>query len=132
MKTYAFFPALLCILTILNGCSVTPVSEPPPSPAAQQALANIQNHYLAGQYGAVIRTVATSDDIAMAPTTLRIEAYKLQAFSYCVRNYPQLCKETFMRILAINPDFLLMPTEAGHPQWSPAFDAAQNTINKHE
>ena len=130
MKTRALLPSLLCALTILGGCAGIQQSEAPPTQAAQDALALVQQQYSAGQYGSVIRTVATSDDLATAPKALRIEAYKLQAFSYCVRDYPQLCEETFERILQIDSHFTLAPNEAGHPQWGPVFKAAQAQFNK--
>lgn len=125
MNIRAFLPVSLCTLALLSGCAGINLPEAPPSPAAQDALAQVQEHYSAGQYGAVIRTVATSDAIQSAPNSLRLEAYKLQAFSYCVRDYPQLCEETFMRVLQIDPDFTLAPAEAGHPQWGPVFDTAK-------
>lgn len=128
MNTRALLPTSLCILALLGGCAGLGIAEAPPSQAAQDALTQLQEQYSAGQYGVVIRAVATSDDIATAPTSLRVEAYKLQAFSYCVRDYPHLCEETFVRILQIKPDFNLAPTEAGHPQWSPAFTAAQTKV----
>jgi len=130
MKTRAFLPFFLFVLALLGGCAGMGLGEAPPSQAAQDALAQVQQQYSAGQYGSVIRTVATSDDIANAPKSLRIEAYKLQAFSYCVRNYPELCEETFVRILQIDSDFTLAPNEAGHPQWGPVFKAAQARFNK--
>jgi hypothetical protein len=131
MKTRAFLPISLCILTLLSGCAGNGiVAENPPTQAAQDALAQANQQYSAGQYGTVIRTIAISDDIATAPRALRIEAYKLQAFSYCVRNYPQLCEETFVRILQIDPEFTLAPTEAGHPLWGPVFTSAQAKFGK--
>ncbi|MDM9561934.1 MULTISPECIES: TssQ family T6SS-associated lipoprotein [Bordetella] len=126
MKTRAFLPPLLCLLITLGGCAGLGSSlEGPPSQAAQDALAEVKQQYAAGQYGSVIRTVATSGDIAAAPKSLRIEAYKLQAFSYCVRNYAQLCEDTFVRILQLDSAFVLAPNEAGHPQWGPVFKSAQ-------
>ena len=77
------------------------------------------------RYGDVIRTVATSDTLATSTKAVRIEAYKLQAFSYCVSRYPQLCQDSFSRILALDPAFVLAPNEAGHPVWGPAFQRAQ-------
>jgi hypothetical protein len=125
MNTRALLPVSLCVVALLSGCAGINIAEAPPSPAAQAALARIQEQYSAGQYGAVIRSVATSDEIQSAPDSLKIEAYKLQAFSYCVRDYPQLCEETFVRILQMDSDFALAPAEAGHPQWGPVFDAAK-------
>lgn len=125
MNVRAFLPVAACVLALLSGCAGLTIAEAPPSQAAQDALAHVHEQYSAGQYGAVIRSVATSDAIQSAPDSLRIEAYKLQAFSYCVRDYPQLCEETFMRILQIDSDFTLAPAEAGHPQWGPVFNAAK-------
>ncbi len=126
MKTRAFLPSLLCLLVFLGGCAgMGSGFEGPPSQAAQDTMAQVRQQYAAGQYGTVIRTVATSGDIASAPKSMRIEAYKLQAFSYCVRNYAQLCEDTFVRILQLDSGFTLAPNEAGHPQWGPVFKAAQ-------
>ena len=80
MNTRALLPTSLCILALLGGCAGLG-REAPPSQAARDALSQVQQQYSAGQYGTVIRTVATSDEIATAPESLRIEAYKLQAFS---------------------------------------------------
>lgn len=129
MKTRAFLPPLICVLALLAGCAGLGFGEKPPTQAAQEALAQVRQQYSSGQYGSVIRTVATSDDIATAPRSLRIEAYKLQAFSYCVRDYAQLCEETFIRILQIDSDFVLAPNEAGHPQWGPVFRSAKAKFN---
>lgn len=130
MNIRASLPITLCALALLGGCAGMSLPEAPPSQAAQDALAQVQQQYSAGQYGSVIRTVATSDDLATAPKALRVEAYKLQAFSYCVRNYPQLCEETFVRILQIDSDFSLAANEAGHPQWGPVFTSAQSKLGK--
>ena len=105
-------------------------AEAPPTQAAQDAMQQLRDQYAAGQYGTVIRTVATSGDIASAPKSMRIEAYKLQAFSYCVRDYAQLCEDTFVRILQLDSGFTLAPNEAGHPQWGPVFTAAQTRAGK--
>ncbi|WP_278483930.1 TssQ family T6SS-associated lipoprotein [Achromobacter insolitus] len=106
-------------LALLAACASTP------SPQAVEALQQVRDEYAASRFGAVVRTVATSDALATAPTAVRVEALKLQAFSYCVTNYRQLCEDSFVRILQLQPSFQLAPNEAGHPQWGPAFQAAQ-------
>jgi hypothetical protein len=85
----------------------------------------VRSEYAAGNYGDVIRIVATSAPLAEAPDDVRIEALKLQAFSYCVTKYTQLCEDGFVRILRIEPSFVLAPNEAGHPLWGPVFKQAQ-------
>ncbi|CAB3666039.1 MULTISPECIES: TssQ family T6SS-associated lipoprotein [Achromobacter] len=110
---------LISTLALLAACASTP------SPQAVEALQQVRDEYAASRFGAVVRTVATSDALATAPTPMRVEALKLQAFSYCVTNYRQLCEDSFARILQLQPSFQLAPNEAGHPQWGPAFQAAQ-------
>ncbi|MCY1378377.1 TssQ family T6SS-associated lipoprotein [Achromobacter agilis] len=110
---------LISSLALLAACASTP------SPQAADALQQVRDEYAASRFGTVIRTVATSDALATAPTPTRVEALKLQAFSYCVTNYRQLCEDTFVRILQLQPSFQLAPNEIGHPQWGPAFQSAQ-------
>lgn len=126
MKNRALLPAFLCVMALLGGCAgLGSRFEGPASAEAESAITQVREYYSNGQYGSVIRTVATSGELASAPTSMRIEAYKLQAFSYCVRDFPQLCEDTFVRILQLDPSFTLAPNEAGHPQWGPVFQSAQ-------
>lgn len=111
--------SLISSLALLAACASTP------SPQAIDALQQVRDEYAASRFGAVIRTVATSDALATAPRPMRVEALKLQAFSYCVTDYRELCEDSFIRILQLQPSFQLAPNEIGHPQWGPAFQAAQ-------
>ena len=115
-------PVRMCLmstLALLAACASTP------SPQAVEALQQVRDEYAASRFGAVVRTVATSDALDTAPTAVRVEALTLQAFSDCVTNSRQLCEDSFVRILQLQPSFQLAPNEAGHPQWGPAFQAAQ-------
>ncbi|WMD19277.1 TssQ family T6SS-associated lipoprotein [Achromobacter seleniivolatilans] len=123
---------LLGVSLMLAGCAGTP-SQPPESPPTPEAMAQLQqvrDAYGAGRYGEVIRNVAKSDALATSPKAVRIEAYKLQAFSYCVSNYARLCEDSFTRILGLDPGFELAPNEAGHPAWGPAFQRARAQTTK--
>ena len=111
--------SLIAIFTVLAACSSSP------SPQAADALQEVRDEYAASRFGDVARTVATSDALASAPTSIRVEALKLQAFSYCVIGYHQLCEDSFTRILQLQPSFELAPNEAGHPQWGPVFKSAK-------
>lgn len=120
--------AVLGLAAALAACSTPPSAPPPPAPPSQAAvdsLAQVRSSYQAGGYGDVIRTVATSDALATAPTDMRVEALKLQAFSYCVTGYRVLCEDDFKRILELDPAFELGPAEIGHPLWGPAFRRAK-------
>jgi hypothetical protein len=118
MKKFFFLPISLAAAALAAGCAST-------GGAAQQALRQVREQYAAGDYGDVVRTVATSQALAQAPEDTRIEALKLQAFSYCVTHYTTLCEDDFVRILRMDPSFTLAPNEAGHPLWGPAFRRAQ-------
>ncbi|ARP87829.1 TssQ family T6SS-associated lipoprotein [Bordetella genomosp. 9] len=118
MKRFRTLLIFLPVIAALGGCAG-------PTPAARQALQQVRDDYAAGDYGGVIRAVATSDELARAPDALRVEALKLQSFSYCASRYTRLCEDGFVRILRIDPDFRLAPNEAGHPMWGPAFERAQ-------
>ncbi len=111
----------------LAGCSGLSATAPDraPTPEALEQLQQVRDQYMAGHYGEVIRRVARSDELAASSKAVRIEAYKLQAFSYCVSRYAQLCEDSFRRILQIDPSFELAPNEAGHPIWGPVFQHAK-------
>lgn len=120
--------ATLASFAALAACTApSPRPEPPapPSQAAIDALAQVRDRYQTGAYGEVIRAVARSSDLATAPLDMRIEALKLQAFSYCVTGYRVLCEDDFKRILVLDPKFELSPAEIGHPAWGPAFQRAK-------
>ncbi|MCS3508061.1 hypothetical protein D3C87_1761680 [compost metagenome] len=123
--------SLLGATVLLAGCAgISSQPESPPSAEALAQLQQVRDTYGAGRYGEVIRTVATSDTLASSTKAVRIEAYKLQAFSYCVSRYAQLCEDSFARILALDPAFELAPNEAGHPSWGPVFQRARNQAVK--
>ncbi|CAB3663848.1 TssQ family T6SS-associated lipoprotein [Achromobacter piechaudii] len=124
--------SLLGATLMLAGCAgISSIKqESPPTAEALAKLQQVRDTYGAGRYGEVIRTVATSDELASSTKAVRIEAYKLQAFSYCVSRYAQLCEDSFARILALDPAFELAPNEAGHPSWGPAFQRARSQAAK--
>lgn len=121
MKKPLMLALLAAAATSIAGCATT-------DPAAQQALVQVRERYAAGDYGDVIRTVATSRPLAGAPDPTRVEALKLQAYSYCLTRYTQLCEDGFVRILRIEPSFQLPPNEAGHPMWGPVFQHAREIV----
>lgn len=126
---------LLCAPVLLAaGCAqVTQTAAVDPgtdTPASERVMQQVRADYQAGRYGNVVRTVTLSGEIDGATRPTKVEAYKLQAFSYCLRDYRQLCQESFMRILYLDPTFDLADNERGHPQWGPAFDSARGAVGK--
>ncbi|ARP78326.1 TssQ family T6SS-associated lipoprotein [Bordetella genomosp. 6] len=125
--TLRFHAALLGCAILLAGCA-GPAAEHAGDATGGQAereLRQIRQSYSAGAYGDVIRQVAHADALAQAPQAMRIEAWKLQAFSYCVTDHQVLCEAGFRRILQADRTFMLEPNEAGHPQWGPVFERAR-------
>lgn len=126
------FAALAGAVTVLAGCAgmQRALPEAPATPQALEQLQQVRDQYAAGHYGEVVRQVAKSDELAGSTRAVRVEAYKLQAFSYCVTRYTQLCVDSFARILALDPSFELAPNEAGHPAWGPAFQRAREQAGR--
>ena len=116
----SFFVA---ILLTLAGCAAV---APPPTPEQQAELDQVRTDYAEGRYGDVVRRVARSGTIDRSPQPTRIEAYKLQAFSYCMIGYEQLCEDSFNRIFALDADFALAAGEESHPQWGPVYERVRN------
>ena len=85
--------------------------------------------YDAGDFVGAIRAL-NAPEIAQSSRATRVEAGKYLAFSYCVTNRRTLCRKTFDRVLAIDPDFDLQPAEAGHPLWGPVFVQARKAAER--
>jgi len=117
--------ALLCAACAAPGGAPFPAA---PDAGSDPRLADVRRAYDAGEFGTVIREVATSPELDAAPDAVRVQAYKLQAFSYCMTGYTGLCRDTFRRIMALAPGFELSPAEAGHPQWGPEYEAARRGV----
>ena len=92
-----------------------------------EALAQVETAYQQGNYGDVIRRVATDSTLHDAPKDIRVQALKLQAFSLCMNEYEVMCQERFQEILALKPDFTLQESEEGHPLWGPVFERAKQS-----
>lgn len=84
--------------------------------------------YDKGDYVNTIRSLLTAKEIWRAPVATRITAQKYIAFSHCLLNRPEPCKQSFRDLLALKPDFELAAAEAGHPMWSAAFAQAKREV----
>lgn len=140
--------AALCVLLALGGCaqlsslklpwpssSATPAPaarrgadrpRPAPAPAAEEPQTSAALHaeglrlYRAGEYDAAIARFAA----VQSPPSLRVQALKHMAFSYCITDRLSDCERAFRQALAISPGFRLTPAEQGHPVWDPVFAKA--------
>jgi len=126
-------PALALALLAVAGCTTTPPPEPAPQPerlsqqVARTTLEKAQQAYDEGDYAKALSTLKSggvSVFEAAEPAT-RLDAMKLEAFSYCVANQIPECRLQFRKILDAFPTFELNVAERKHPVWGPAFEAAK-------
>lgn len=113
-------PALALLLTACAQTQNKPVAVF--SPAAEAELEQIRSAFNEGDYSAVIRQVGRSSTLPASAPNQYSEALKLQAFSFCVREYTFLCEERFKQALAVDPSFTLAQAERGHPTWGPVYE----------
>lgn len=115
-------------LAALEGPATTDQVEADPSNvpgAAQRELAVGVDLYDKGEYVAAIRSLLTSGEIWRGPLETRVTAQKYVAFSHCLLNRPEPCKQSFSDLLRMKPDFELAAAEIGHPLWGAAFKQAK-------
>ena len=55
---------------------------------------------------------------------------KYIAFTECLQGHYHECRNQFIRIYDVDPDFDLTPAEAGHPSWTKTFAAAKATAKR--
>ncbi|MGN8080975.1 TssQ family T6SS-associated lipoprotein [Variovorax sp. 22077] len=126
-------PALALALLVVAGCTTTPPPEPAPQPerlsqqVARTTLEKAQQAYDEGDYAKALSTLKSGGVSVFegAEPATRLDAMKLEAFSYCVANQIPECRLQFRKILDAFPTFELNVAERKHPVWGPAFEAAK-------
>jgi hypothetical protein len=119
---------------VIAGCTTpTPPPDPAPQPerlsqqVARTTLERAQQAYDEGDYAKAISTLRSGGVSVFegAEPATRLDAMKLEAFSYCVANQVPECRAQFRKILDAFPSFDLSVAERKHPVWGPAFEAAK-------
>ncbi|KQW59529.1 TssQ family T6SS-associated lipoprotein [Variovorax sp. Root411] len=126
-------PALALALLVIAGCTTTPPPDPAPQPerlsqqVARTTLERAQQAYDEGDYAKAVSTLKSGGVSVFdaAEPAMRLDAMKLEAFSYCVANQVAECRTQFRKILDAFPNFELNVAERKHPVWGPAFEAAK-------
>ncbi|HSN20665.1 MAG TPA: TssQ family T6SS-associated lipoprotein [Usitatibacter sp.] len=103
---------------------VTPVSK------AQQLLADGMVKYDAGEYAGARKLLAAALAEGLKEKDDQVKAMKYTAFTDCLQRRYRDCRADFIRIYDVDPDFDLMPAEAGHPSWTHTFAAAKATAKR--
>ena len=64
------------------------------------------------------------------PAADQVKAMKTMAFTLCLRDRFRDCRNEFIKIYDVDPNFDLTPAEAGHPSWTKTFAAAKAQAHK--
>jgi tetratricopeptide (TPR) repeat protein len=86
--------------------------------------------YDSGDYVNSARLLQASLAEGLEGKELRVRAMKHIAFSLCLQEKWRDCRETFVKIYEIEPEFDLTPAEAGHPSWTRTFASAKAQAKK--
>lgn len=86
--------------------------------------------YDAGDYVNAARLLQASLNEGLEGKELRVRAMKHIAFSLCLQEKWRDCREAFVKIYDVDPEFDLTPAEAGHPSWTRTFAGAKAQAKK--
>jgi Tfp pilus assembly protein PilF len=101
------------------GKSMLPLSK------AQQMLADGMVKYDAGEYEAARKLLEAALTEGLKDTANQVKAMKYIAFTLCLESHYHECRNQFIKIYDVDPEFDLAPAEAGHPSWTKTFAAAK-------
>jgi hypothetical protein len=86
--------------------------------------------YDSGDYVSAARLLQASLNEGLEGKELRVRAMKHIAFSLCLQEKWRDCREAFVKIYDVEPEFDLTPAEAGHPSWTRTFAGAKAQAKK--
>ena len=133
--------APVAALLLAAACSLLQKQEEaaPKSPAPQiteeslrerahDQLAMGIRQYEAGEFDNAVKSLTASLDHGLLTKTEQSRARKYLAFSHCVSNREQQCRDEFRKAFEINPEFSLTPAEDGHPIWGPVYRSVRTQL----
>ena len=85
---------------------------------AQRELGKGIREYEAGRYQEAIDALQAALKSGLPARADEMRAHRFIAFSYCLIQRSKECHAEFRAIFALDPAFVLLPSEAGHPAWS--------------
>ena len=118
----------------MTGCASstlrdTGLDKLAPRKAEQELSAGIDN-YDKGNYQSAARDLHNSINQGLTFKSDQVTAHKYLAFIYCISDRKKLCGDEFKKALALDPNFELSATEAGHPIWGPVYRRAKKEANQ--
>lgn len=121
---YAPAPAPVVIMEKLNPEPTGPISSPGAG-ALREGLAAFQKR----DYRTAEAKLAQSQEQGLSQLNEVLQAYKTQAFVYCLSKRTAKCEEAFAEVLSLEPSFNLSSTER-NPAWSATFAKVKNRMRK--
>ena len=97
---------------------------------AEQALQEGLVKYDAGDYAEAQRLLESAVKLGLKEKGDQVRALKHIAFTQCLADKWGLCRQTFIKIYDVDPNFDLTPAEAGHPSWTKTFAQAKAQAKK--
>jgi tetratricopeptide (TPR) repeat protein len=97
---------------------------------AEQALQDGLVKYDAGDYAEAQRLLESAMKLGLRDKADQVRALKHIAFTQCLADKWPACRQTFVKIYDVDPNFDLTPAEAGHPSWTRTFAQAKAQAKK--
>jgi tetratricopeptide (TPR) repeat protein len=99
---------------------------------AEQMLQNGMQKYDAGEYADAYKLLESALKEGLRAKDDQVKAMKTMAFTLCLREHFRDCRNEFIKIYDVDPNFDLSPAEAGHPSWTKTFAAAKAQAKKNQ
>jgi hypothetical protein len=104
---------------------VTPAAPAVDTAANDRAILAATRSYDRGDFNSAVRQMNVIINEGALDSAQMVRALKVLAFSQCSTNAVTSCRQSFERLLKIDPSFDLTATERGHPIWGPQFAQAR-------
>jgi len=108
--------------------AVTVIGKGPRS-VAEQLFDKGMARYDAGDFAAAVKLLQDAVKEGLPAKADQVKALKHSAFSLCLLKRYRPCREEFMRIFEVDPDFDLTAAEAGHPSWTQVYASAERRVH---
>ena len=96
-----------------------------PRGKAEGLLADGLVKYDAGEFDAAHKLLQAALTEGLSDKADKVKAMKYSAFCTCLQGRYRDCRNEFVKIYDVDPNFDLAPAEAGHPSWTHTFASAK-------
>jgi tetratricopeptide (TPR) repeat protein len=102
-----------------------PVKTKGPRSVAEQFFDKGMAQYEAGDFEAAVKLLQAAVREGLPAKADQVKALKHSAFSLCLLKRYRSCRDEFIKIFEVDPDFDLTAAEAGHPSWTRTYASAK-------